>query len=330
MFKNVFVEKEIINSLRVTQILEKLKLVPTLIDNYQDYFGIVKKPYLQKRESLNLFIAKKKGTLIKEAPPAYGLTGVPHYYFVHAYNCIYECDYCYLQGHFDSPDIVLFTNFENVADEMSLLSKSHPEIWFHAGEFSDSLALSHISGELPLLFDFFKIHTNAKLELRTKSVNIRELKKLTPLKNIITSFSLSPDKTARTHDLKTPGLSARLKAMKELYELGHPLAIHFDPIIYHENFLDNYRDLLEELMELIPVQALQYVSVGVVRFPANVFYQVQNNYPKSSLHRAEFITGSDGKIKYPRPMRLWILNKVKELCLEYGISSEKVYLCMED
>jgi len=330
MFENIFVEKEIIDSPRVQSILQKLKGTPTLIDSYTDYFGVTKKPYLQKRTSLNLYLAHKKGTLVKEAPPAYGIEGEPHYYFVHAYNCIYECDYCYLQGHFDSPDIVLFTNFDEVANDMHSLLQNRPKIWFHAGEFSDSLALSHISGELPLLFDFFQHRTNAYLELRTKSINIRELKKLSPLKNIITSFSLSPFDIARTHDLKTPNLNLRLKAMKELDNLQFPLAIHFDPIIYQDNCIEDYRELLDELTQTISLDKIQYVSLGVVRFPSNVFHQVQKNYPTSPLHRAEFITGPDGKIKYPKPMRMWILNKIKELCIEYGIAADKIYLCMEE
>ena len=134
----------------------------------------MKKPYLQKRDNLNIFIARKTGDLVKEAPPAYGKGDEKHFYFVHAYNCIYECQYCYLQGYFNSPDLVLFVNYDEIISEMERLAIKYPNAWFHAGEFSDSLALSDLTGELPYLHKFAEHHPTVKIELRTKSVNLRK------------------------------------------------------------------------------------------------------------------------------------------------------------
>ena len=123
----------------------KLKINPIFINQIDDYFGRVRKPYLQKRDNLNSFIERNVET-VKIAPDAYGLSGEPHYYFIHAYNCIYECEYCYLQGYFNSPDIV-FLSITKILLEMKSLIESNKEsgIWFHAGEFSDSRAMSHFT-----------------------------------------------------------------------------------------------------------------------------------------------------------------------------------------
>ena len=108
MFNKVFVESSIEGKEQTQKILSKIKYKKlVLIDDYEEVFQS-KKPYLQKRDNLNLFLAAKKGELVKEAPEAYGLGSEKHFYFVHAYNCIYECEYCYLQGYFNSPDIVWF------------------------------------------------------------------------------------------------------------------------------------------------------------------------------------------------------------------------------
>lgn len=336
MFNKIFIEKDIIENQfakRITDSFKKSTIIE--IDNYYDFFGKVKKPYLQKRDNLNLFIANKKGALLKEAPDAYGLSGEPHFYYVHAYNCIYECSYCYLQGYFNSPDLVLFVNHEEILkaieEEIVKHTKSSDKgIWFHAGEFSDSLALSHITGELPLYFDLFKKHPNAYLELRTKSANIKEIEKIAPSPNIVTSFSLSPDERIKAHDYKTPGLRARLKAIEKLHNLGHPIGIHLDPIIYTTDLEDSYIQLLDQLNEIIPLKDIEYISVGVVRFTKDVYNQVKMNYPESEYFHSELIKGHDGKIKYPRPMRHWILNKVRHLCIERGANADSVYLCMED
>ncbi len=332
MFSRILIENDV-RDYPVTQtILERFPQVATkAIDKVDDIFGRVKKPYLQKRDNLQLFLGKKRGTKIKLAPDAYGLAGEPHYYFIHAYNCIYECEYCYLQGHFQSPDIVLFLNHDEIGEEIekTINKNGKNPIWFHAGEFSDSLALTHLTGELPFYFELFKKYPQAKLELRTKSANTRELEKLDPLPNVITSFSLSPAHRIRSTDLKTPPLKGRLAAMKRLADRGHALGIHFDPVIHEDNFESCYRELIQEICETLPLDSIQYISIGVVRFTSNVFHQVKKNYPESELLAAEFTSSFDGKIRYPRPFRLWILGKIKDLCLQQGIDEEKIYLCME-
>ena len=99
MFNTVFVEKDQYQSAQ--ELLSKIKYRDLkVIDKIEDIWGRVKKPYLQKRTTLNLFIGRKKGQLLKEAPSAYGVGSEKHFYYIHAYNCIYECEYCYLHFYF--------------------------------------------------------------------------------------------------------------------------------------------------------------------------------------------------------------------------------------
>lgn len=332
MFSKVFVESEIKDHPQARKILERFSQTPiSEIERIDDVFGRVKKPYLQKRDSLQLFLGKKRGNLVKLAPDAYGLAGEPHYYFIHAYNCIYECEYCYLQGYFHSPDIVLFLNHDEIIDEMKTIAASQPDtkVWFHAGEFSDSLALTHLTGELELYHNFIEETPNAVIELRTKSVNTTELEKLPPHPRLITSFSLSPKDRAKKTDLKTPPLETRLKAMSKLEKLGHPMGIHLDPIIHEDSFEETYQQLFKQITEYISPSSIEYLSMGVVRFTSNVFHQVKKNYPKSELLAAEFATSFDGKVRYPRPFRLWLLGKIKDLAMAHGFTEKQIYQCME-
>lgn len=332
MWNEVYVEEGISEHPRVLSILQKLKKAPLIIPRYDDIWGRSKKPYLQKRDTLNLFLARKEGQLLKLAPDAYGSAGDPHYYFIHAYNCIYECQYCYLQGYFNTPDIVLFINHEEIIQEMQNLVDANPDkkIWFHAGEFSDSLALTHLTGELDLYHEFCQKNPNALIELRTKSVNTKELEKLPPLPNFIVSFSLSPKEMARRVDLKTPSTDARLRAMSLLKEKGHKLGAHFDPIIYEDQFKESYGELLRTMDSLDLTKHLEYLSLGVVRFTKDVYREVERNYPDSLLHTGPMVKSFDGKVRYHRPMRMWMMNTVKELALTSEVRSEVIYLCMEN
>jgi spore photoproduct lyase len=331
MWNKVYVENALLDHQRTQKILSKVGKDPIVLESYDEIWGQSKKPYLHKRDSLNLFIAQKKGQLLKLAPDAYGQAGEPHYYFIHAYNCIYECQYCYLQGYFNTPDIVLFINHEEIISEMQKALDSHDSnVWFHAGEFSDSLALTHLTGELELYHEFCKKNPRALIELRTKSVNTKELLSLGPLENFIVSFSLAPQKIARSVDLKTPSTQARLKTMQELKQLGYKLAAHFDPIVYQENFREDYAQLLSEMENLGLTTHLQYLSLGVVRFTKDVYREVERNYPESLIHTTPMIKSFDNKVRYHHPMRMWMMNSIKELALSAGVASQGIYLCMEE
>lgn len=332
MFSRILIEEELLEHPRAKYIFSKFPNVPVKnISNYEDVFGRVKKPYLQKRDNLQLFLARKKGQLIKEAPDAYGVKGEKHFYFIHAYNCIYECEYCYLQGYFHSPDLVFFLNHEEIGQEIKKIYNSSKEkgLWFHAGEFSDSLALSHLTGELPYYFELFKKLPKAKLELRTKSVNISALMELTPSENIIVTFSLSPEQRIKKTDLKTPSLKHRLSAIEKLAKRGYRIGIHFDPVVLEDNFSQRYKELIHQLNQALPAKQLEYLSLGVVRFTKDVYHQVKKNYPTSDLLASEFQMTPEGLIRYPKPLRLAMLRRLESECLEAGIEEKKIYLCME-
>ena len=331
MFHKIFIEAQLKENPQIKSLLKRYpKTEVQPIDRIEHYFGKVKKPYLQKRDSLHLYLAEKRGTLIKKAPDAYGLTRDCHWTFINAYNCIYECQYCYLQGYFHSPDIVLFINYEDMMREAARLIKdSTKRLWFHSGEFADSLALAHLTDELETYFRFFSQMPKATLELRTKSVNTKKLLSFAPLSNVITAFSLSPEDKVRQYDLSTPPLQHRLKAMKKLQEHGHPLAVHFDPIIYDRDVLPKYEHLIKALDSLLGLHNISYFSLGVVRFTKDVHAQVKKNYPESDLFSSPLISDKKQLVRYPKMMRLALMNAIKKLLLKHGAKQENLYLCME-
>lgn len=331
MWSKILIEDSLKQHPRVNAILKYFNdSNPEYIDSYENYFQKVKKPYLQKRENLQLILAEKKGSLVKLTPASYGVGKEAHYYFIHAYNCIYECEYCYLQGYFQSPDIVLFINHEDIIEEMKqITTESEAPVWFHAGEFSDSLALSHITQEWPIYWKAFSDMPNAFLELRTKSANTKSIENLEPLDNIIISFSLSTESAIKTYDKKTAPLKARLRAMQKLIDKGFKVGIHLDPIIATETVVSDYKKLINTFKEYFKPQDISYISLGVIRFTKDVYQQAQKNYPQSSMLGGPFYTSFDNKVRYSRPLRLHLLKSIESYLHSEGYSKEQVYLCME-
>ena len=333
MFKRVFIENDIKKTKQVERILSKLPKEAIknakYINSYDEIFGRVKKPYLQKRDNLNLFLAQKKGQIVKEAPDAYGIGQEKHFYFINSYNCIYECEYCYLQGFFNSPDIVLFVNWDDIEKAITDTAKNNPNCWFHAGEFSDSLALSHLTGELDKYYEIFKNVPDSKLELRTKSINIRDAINKEPLENIIYSFSISSDNASKRIDLKTPSLKHRVQAIKNLQANGHTVGLHLDPIVWTPEWSSEYESLCLYLSREIDLKSVSYISIGVVRFTSEVYGQFLKNYPDSIINQGEFKRSFDNKIRYPKALRKKMLRFMTERFASLGVLPEKIYQCME-
>ncbi len=316
------------------EIRKKLEAVETIsIEDYQDLFSRRKTNYLEKRSTRNVFIAVKRGTMVKEAPPAYGYGASDlHYYYVHAYNCIYECEYCYLQGYFTSPDLVFFVNHTDALAEMEQIANHHrgrKRVWFHAGEFSDSLALSHISGELPYYWKFFEQNPDTWLELRTKSVNLSVLRSLKALPNVVVSFSLATEPQAAMYDRETPSVRQRLMAMQRLRKMGFRLGIHFDPILYAHDFAQQMWAIAGQIRETLGYGAIDYVSLGAVRFARDVYREARQNYPDSQMFARHFIQSADTKMRYIRPLRLQLIETAQAALKKHGCPEKKIYICME-
>jgi spore photoproduct lyase len=334
MFDQIFVERAVVGRAKTREILQRLRRSDVhLIDKVEDIFGRAHKPYLHKRTNLHLFIGEKKGQLVKTAPPAYGTSSGHHYYFIHQYNCIYECEYCYLQGYFSSPDIVLYVNHDDICREITrFATEVHAPgeaVWFHAGEFSDSLALTGITREWDIYWQTFAALPNARLELRTKSHNTRIIEQLGPLPNVVVSFSLSPADNARQLDRGTPPLEARLKAITRLDRLGFRIGIHLDPIVHHPAWRERYAELCMQLQNAVRSQSVEYISIGTVRFTKPVFRAMERNYPESLILAQPFEVGADGKRRYKSAVDQTILPVIRQQLITAGFPDRLIYECMD-
>jgi len=344
-FKEILIEESLwgnpLYRNRVKKILEHPIFLQTpfhFIPNYRLVFDALYRPYLlkQKEKTLRLILAQKKGMVVKEAPENYGAVkeeGVvaPHFYITNGLNCVYECEYCFLQGHFSNPDLVLFLNYEEMRDQLE--SKTRPyghRAWCHLGEYTDSLALSHLTEEIFFWHETAKQYPKIEWELRTKSANVSSLLSLPPLENFFCTFSLSPESAIKIYDRKTPSLKSRLGAIKKLLHHGHKVGIHFDPVIWSPNWKKEYEELFYSLFNLGPPEKFSYFSLGVVRFTQKDFDKTHQHYPDSSLFAMEFVSCEDGKKKYPYFLRREMLSFLSNCLENLGVNSSQWYVSMEE
>ncbi|MGD9052073.1 MAG: DNA photolyase, partial [Desulfobacterales bacterium] len=197
------------------------------------------------------------------------------------------------------------------------------------GEFTDSLIWTLWTDITRLLVDRFAAQEHAVLELKTKTTAIDQLQKLNHNRKTIAAWSLNTPKIIRSEERGTAGLSARIDAAARCEKWGYPLAFHFDPLIIYDGCEKDYARVIESLFSRLSAENMVWISLGTLRFPPRVKPLIQKRFPDSKIVYAEFIRGSDGKMRYFKPLRIDLYRKIIA-CIREHAPDVIVYLCMED
>ena len=105
-------------------------------------------------------------------------------------NCIYDCNYCFLQGMFNSAHYVIFVNYEDFFKQIKKkIENINGDSCFFSGYDYDSL-LDNITDFVTFIIKQFENLDNTLLEIRSKSINIKNILKFKPNKNILPAFQL--------------------------------------------------------------------------------------------------------------------------------------------
>lgn len=331
MFSAIYFEKDVDDSPLTQSILHRFSEIPQIpIQRYGEIFNRKSQNFRLQKQKPALILARKHDRWVLPAPPGYGFGEGESYYFSHMLNCIYDCRYCFLQGMYRSAHYVLFVNFEDFADEIryKIRHKQSRHIYFYSGYDCDSLALEPVSRFTEYFLPLFREHENAFLELRTKSTQIRHLLETPPLPNCVIAYSFTPQAVSDALEHKVPALAKRIDAVKKLQERGWPMALRFEPLIYHDGFETNYQELFSRLFNQVDARRLHSVSMGLFRMPNDYFANMVRLYPDEKMFAGGFqkgarLTGYDAKIESA------MVGVCQKQLLNY-ISKDIYYHCKEN
>ena len=153
---------------------------------------------------------------------------------------------------------IFFLNIKDILDHKSR------DICFFSGYDCDSLALEDITGFMDFFLNKFIKLKNGILEIRSKSTNIKSIKKINPSNNIIPAFSLNPEYSIKSHEHNTPKLINRLNAIKELQNLGWNIGIRFDPFIWYGD-LSEMSLFFKKIFSFVKKNKVHSVTIGNFR-----------------------------------------------------------------
>ena len=324
-FSHIYVEKKILGNKNTLEILSKFRDAKIIeIDNYKEVFSSNNQDFHLQKLGQNLILASNKPNMIYEgAVVCEDFENDNFYYTSSIINCVYDCEYCYLQGVYSSGNIVIFVDIEKVFEEVEELYNKLKSLYLCVSYDTDLLAIENICSFSEKWYHFIKDKKDLKIELRTKSANIDKFLNLDVLDNFIIAFTLSPEDITLKNEKYTASFKNRVKAIKELQNKGWKVRICIDPLIYTDDFEKNYSEMIEYLFSEIDKNKVIDVSIGVFRTSKEYLKKMRNQNKKSEILYYPFEC-IDGVYTYSDKLKSYMIDFIKEKFLKY-INIERIY-----
>jgi spore photoproduct lyase len=320
MFSTLYIEEQIAEHPRTRAICERFpQATQVTCERYGEVFNPKAQDFrLQKRKPALILAHKHNGRVLK-TPEGYGIGGRNNYYFSHMLNCLYDCRYCFLQGMYRSAHYVLYVNYEDFGKDIGnkIEQSNNKHCWFFSGYDCDSLVLEPVSGFVEDFLPFFAERPAAHIELRTKSTQIRSLLKHPPIPNAVVAFSFTPAEMHAALEHKVPTIERRVEAMLKLQQAGWLIGLRFDPLIYEDNYQQQYASLFEQVCSPLDTGQLHSVSLGPFRLPRTYFKSIVRLYPDEALFAGNF-TETGGMVSYPQSLEREMTDFCTRELLKHG------------
>lgn len=325
-FSHIYVEKNAMDYKVTKKIIEKLKDSKIIeIENYSGIFSKGNQDFNIQKNSPKLILALKRGESMfyPGAKVCHSFDNDNFYYTVSVQNCIFDCEYCFLQGVYTSGNIVIFINIEDNFRELDYKLQTQ-DIYLCISYDTDLLGIDFLTDYVSMWYEYASHHPNLKVELRTKSNNINFFLNEKPNKNFIVAWTLSPENFVKKYEKKTALLENRLKSIAKMQELGYTVRICFDPIIYTRDFFDEYAKLIEKTFSIVDPNKLLDISIGAFRISKEYLKRMKQNRPDSALIHYIYEC-EDGVYSYKKDVLKTILDFVEKQVENY-VDKEKIYL----
>jgi len=284
-FSHIYIEETVADHFRTKEILSKFpNAIQIPIRHYKDSFNRNSQNFRIQKQSPKLVLAEKKEHFLYPGSDFSPNFSHKHFYYnTLALNCIYDCEYCYLQGMFPSANLVLFVNWEDFFTETKKFLDNHGSLYLALSYDTDLLALESFFPATKSWIQFASTEPNLTLEIRTKSTNFQSISHLTPNPNIILAWTISPQIVIDTIEHGTPSLQARIKTIQKTIEAGWKVRVCIDPVLRIPDWKIHYQSLAELLGKELNPKGITELSVGGFRMNLDFLKQITDKRKDSSI-----------------------------------------------
>lgn len=324
MFNSIYVEERALDYSITQQLLQKYAGCDIIyIKHYKDVFNRPNQLFRVQKQHQALILAVKENQFIYKGPEVCQDFGHENFYYTSfLLNCIYDCEYCYLQGMYPSANPVAFVNVEDFRDEINKTVGNGPAL-LAASYDTDLLAFHNIIPYMDYFYGFFAGKPELSVEVRTKSAGLAFYQTHTPLDNLMIAFTLSPQEIIRSYERHTPSLASRIKAVQAAMECGFRVRLCFDPVFIHPHQNALYEPFYEDVFNQIDAGRVTDVGYGFFRMSPDFFKRIEKQLEYSRLFSDNYCVNRD-VVSYPPDLQEEVKAEHLTLLSKY-MKKEKIF-----
>ena len=297
-FSHIYIEKEAL-SRPLTQVVTSQfpKAIIIEIDNYRELFNQPRQNWREQKQSQKLILAVKHGNRVHKATEVLPIhSGAPLYYASPVLNCLYDCQYCFLQAMYRSANMVVFVNEEDFYQDVKETIKTEGPITLSVSYDCDLLASEAFIPWTKRWISAAAEISGLTVEIRSKSANYSLIKELEPNPQVILAWSMSPTSVWSQYEHLTASPERRLRNIIAAVTDGWRTRICLDPVIPVAEWQEAYRTLIKKIFTELNGKVLEDVSVGVFRMGADHLRNLKSRAPTLNLLQADLLTESTSGI----------------------------------
>jgi len=255
----LYIEKKAINYTTTKHLITKFNPKIIEINHYKDIFNRSHQNFNYQKSQNRIILAVKENISFYKGSKFCNSRGFENFYYsTQILGCIYNCEYCYLGGMYNSGYPVIFVNEEDFINEAKKLKNAYIPISYE----TDLLAFEGIYPFHKKWIELARDRDDLLIESRTKSANVDKLPD-NPPKNFLLGFSLSPNEVTK-FEKKAPNLKKRVNALKLAIKKGYNVEIAIDPVIKVDNFENVYKNFINYLKSEIDLSKIN-IEIGAFR-----------------------------------------------------------------
>jgi len=325
---HIYIEKEALGYSLTESILSKYRSSKMIeINNYKEIFNRSNQNFQLQKSSMKLILALKRPPYLYPVSSIVQEFDSPNvYYTTPVINCLYNCDYCFLQGMYPSGNMVLFVN-ENDFFESTILEiqkrKNKKPLYLSISYNTDLMAMENIIPICRNWINFSKSVADLFLEIRTKSGLFSSISDIPSNENTILSWTLSPESISEKYESTAPPLKSRINSIRSAIKKGWKVRICFDPIITVKDWQSVYTKFFSDIFKKINPDQIYDVTIGVFRMNKEYFNRIKKTDINSDLYFSNY-ENEDGVLSLPKKYRDNVINLIR-FELEKYLNKDKVH-----
>lgn len=293
-FSHIYIEEEAENYPLTKKLLKKFpRAERIIIPDYKTAFNRTGQDFIQQKKSMKLILAVKKPPFVYASTDILQDAGFENFvYTTPLLNCLYNCQYCFLQGMYPSANLVAFVNDNDYYHEAIKAikhrkNKEQPLV-LSISYNTDLLAFENIIPYCRMWIVFAADNPEILVEIRTKSTLFSAIKDIEPSNNVLLGWTLSPQAVIDKYEWDTPPLAKRLQAVNQAIENGWQVRLCFDPIMIISGWEKIYSNFIDEVFAELPEEKIYDIVVGVFRMNKDFFKRAKKREPRVDIYYKEY------------------------------------------